>query len=240
MTENVTKPFHNDVEEWGGYEYSTSEQRSCQQANRRYSDVINESLTFTGKRIVDVGCGDGTYTRRLRAETDAKEILGIDPTAKAIEAARKKQDPNDSSLSFRAAFSSDLVKNGEQFDIAIVRGVIHHVANPQEEITNLLKLAPEVLILEPNGWNPVVKYLEKFSAYHIEHEERSYTIESLRAWVRKGNGQVVRSFFFGLVPMFAPDWLVSLAVTLEPIVERIPVARRLLCGQVVVIARRAR
>jgi 2-polyprenyl-3-methyl-5-hydroxy-6-metoxy-1,4-benzoquinol methylase len=35
---------------------------SAQLANARISQSIAESYDFSGKRILDLGCGDGTYT----------------------------------------------------------------------------------------------------------------------------------------------------------------------------------
>ena len=39
-----------------------------------------------------------------------------------------------------------------------------------------------MFVIEPNGYNPVLKVLEKVSRYHIEHEERSFFPATLHAW----------------------------------------------------------
>lgn len=236
MTTDTYKPFDADVEAYGGYQYAQPSRRSAVVANRRFSDIIVGSVDLDGKRVVDVGCGDGTYTRVLRRETGASHILGIDPAARAIGRAREGEAPHGEELEFRNCYAEDLVREGARFDVAIYRGVIHHVGDPAAEIATALRLAREVFFLEPNGWNPVVKLLERFSAYHREHEERSFRLRQYRKWVRQAGGHCSTGFYFGLVPMFCPAWFVPLAALLEPLIERVPVVRSLACGQLGILA----
>ncbi len=233
---DVYEPFNADVETHGGYQYANTTRRSSVCANRRFSDVIIAAAQLDGKQVVDVGCGDGTYTAVLRAETNAEHILGIDPAAKAIELASKRDVPSAGGLEFRSCLAADLVAEGQHFDVAVYRGVIHHVGDPAAELATALQLADTVFLLEPNGWNPVLKLIERFSAYHREHAEQSYRLGTYGEWFRAGGGHVQRASFFGLVPMFCPDWFVTLAQTLEPIVERLPGLRALACGQIGVLA----
>lgn len=50
------------------------------------TSVIRELVDFTGRDVLDVGCGDGRMTWRFAASTHS--ILGIDPAAASIAAAR--------------------------------------------------------------------------------------------------------------------------------------------------------
>ena len=50
------------------------------------TSVIRELVDFTGRDVLDVGCGDGRMTWRFAAST--RSILGIDPVAASIAAAR--------------------------------------------------------------------------------------------------------------------------------------------------------
>ncbi len=235
MPENVYRPFDEDVEKHGAYRYTNVEISSAAYVNNRFSEVILSSLDLRGKNVVDVGCGDGTYTAVLRAKGGASHVLGIDPAAKAIERARRLYDGVEG-LEFRTGLAGDLVREGRRFDVAVYRGVIHHVGDPPGEIAAALGLADSVFLLEPNGWNPIVKILEKFSRYHREHGERSYRLGCYRQWIAASKGSVKTSFFFGLVPIFSPDWMVALGSALEPLVERIPVLRAVCCGQVAIVA----
>jgi SAM-dependent methyltransferase len=239
MPGDVYQPFNEDVERHGGYQYALADRRSTTHVNRRFSDVIQTGVPMEGARVVDVGCGDGTYTAELVRETRAASVLGIDPAGAAIALARERHGTQGGRLAFRNCLAADLVRDGERFDVAVYRGVIHHVGDPAAEIALGLRLAPTVFFLEPNGWNPVLKALERVSPYHRSHGERSFVALRYRRWIEAAGGETARVRFFGLVPIFSPDWLVSLGAALEPLVEALPGLRTLVCGQVGILARRA-
>jgi SAM-dependent methyltransferase len=238
MIQNVYKPFERDVVRSGGYQYTKTERRSSVYANHRYSNVIIGNAPMAGKTVVDVGCGDGTYTAGLAAQTGALSVLGIDPARAAVELAARTYEAEFAELTFRCGFAADLLAEGRHFDVAICRGVIHHVADPAAEIATVLKLADNVFFLEPNGWNPILKLMERYSPYHREHEERSYRLGQFRRWIQEAGGRIEKSFYFGLVPFFCPDWMVSVGSALEPFIEALPLVRVGCCGQLGILASR--
>ena len=79
-------------------------------------------------RILDLGCGGGDVARLLlskaRADGFAPTVLGVDPDSRALEHARRFSVPG---LELRACHSSDLVTEGEQFDLVISNHVLHHL-----------------------------------------------------------------------------------------------------------------
>lgn len=228
------RPFESDIDAFGRYQYTGSDRFSTMRANRRFSDMILSAADMRGRRVVDVGCGDGTYTVLLAQESGAASVLGIDPAQAAVAAAESRPAPD--TVAFRHGTAATLTAEGAVFDVAIYRGVIHHVADPAGEIKASLRLAPTVIFLEPNGMNPVLKLLERFSTYHREHDERSYVSSTYRRWIEGGGGRVRSSTYFGMVPHFSPDWLVRIGAALEPVVERIPGLRVVTCGQLLMVA----
>jgi 2-polyprenyl-3-methyl-5-hydroxy-6-metoxy-1,4-benzoquinol methylase len=237
MSRAEYKPFERDIAAFGRYQYTGSERFSTVRANRRFSDMILGAVDLRGRHVIDVGCGDGTYTVLLALESGALSMVGIDPAESAVAAARLHSAP--AQVSFRHGTASDLVAEGARFDVAVYRGVLHHVANPAMEIEQSLRLAPEVVILEPNGLNPVLKLLERWSPYHREHDEQSYAAASYRRWIAAAGGRIRRVQYFGLVPHFSPAWLARAGAALEPVVERLPGLRIPVCGQILIVAERA-
>jgi 2-polyprenyl-3-methyl-5-hydroxy-6-metoxy-1,4-benzoquinol methylase len=238
MAGDVIEPFERDVLEHGGYQYATTTLRSSHYAYKHFYDIIMATAGLDGKRVVDVGCGDGTYTARMHDETKAVSLLGLDPSPAVIQFARTTYTPGRPRLEFRCGYARDLIAEGAQFDLAVYGGVIHHVADPAREIADALRLAATVFFLEPNGSNPIVKFNERFSRYHVEHKEQSYRMGQLLHWINRAGGETVKAFYFGLVPVFCPDWLFRICSTLEPVVERLPLFRIIACGQVGILARR--
>ena len=111
-----------------------------------------------------------------------------------------------------------------------MQGVLHHSDDPAATIREALRVAEEIVILEPNGLNPGLKLLEKVSSYHREHNERSYTRRRLRGWVEEAGARVVDEKFAIFVPIFSPDWLARGMRALEPVVESVPGLRAVGCS----------
>lgn len=237
MSDKKHKPFNDDVEKFGRYQYTGKDRLSSLLANKKNTEIIINAFQYEGKSVLDVGCGDGYFTDILRRKTKAKKILAIDPAATAIAIANKKYASKSNNLEFRNCYTHDLLKENQHFDIALCRGVLHHVENPKNEIKRILQLAQNVLIIDPNGLNIGLKLLEKFSSYHVEHQEKSYLMKHFQKWIEDAGGEMENYFFHGLIPMFAPDWATKLLQFFEPHIEAIPYLRAFLCGRMAIIAK---
>lgn len=243
MTQQTTKKnvskFDADVAATGSYAYTT-EKLSAKLANKRISDAIAAAYDFRGKSVLDLGCGDGTYTLDFPA-LGIKDILGIDPAEVAIESATKRAAAAGVSdkVSFMVGNIYDLraAVGDRRFDIIVLRGVLHHLPDAKKAIAAVAPFADAVLVLEPNGYNPVLKLLEKVSTYHIEHEEQSFLPGTIKSWFKDAGMRVEKADYVNLVAMFCPDWLAKTCKAVEPVVEKIPVAREIACGQLLVVAK---
>jgi len=221
--------FNKDIGKFGGYEYTQEGRISAVMGNSRMSSAIHAQTVFSGMKILDVGCGDGKYTAEF-APLNPLEVRGIDAAEVAVSAARGRME-HDDKFHFSVGSIYDLSEYHSQYDIAVVRGVLHHLENPEKALEEVCKTAQTVIVLEPNGYNPILKVIEKISPYHRQHEEQSYTPFTLRKWSTKNGGTIVNALYLGLVPMFCPDWMAHLCKALEPLVENIPLIRQICCGQ---------
>ena len=89
MQERNIETFRADVIEKGGYQYSKTEKLSSVLSSRRTSKVIHQALgCIKGKRIIDIGCGDGIFTQELIA-LNPEFVTGVDPNDAAIAVAQK-------------------------------------------------------------------------------------------------------------------------------------------------------
>ena len=181
IKDNVQR-FDNDVLITGSYAY-TAEKLSAKLANKRISESIAKSYEFSGKRVLDLGCGDGTYTLEFPS-LGALEVLGIDPAATAIDAANRKSlgAGLNEIVHFEVGNIYELKEQiGDRiFDCVVLRGVLHHLPDPKKAVDCISSLANTVIILEPNGFNPILKLLEIFSSYHKEHEEKSFFSSTIK------------------------------------------------------------
>lgn len=89
-------------------------------------DAVRNSGTV---RILDIGCGGGDVLRRLvrlaRRDGFSAEGVGIDPDPRALEAARGGERVD--GVTFRRAHSSELVAEGERFDVVVSNHLLHHL-----------------------------------------------------------------------------------------------------------------
>ncbi len=229
--------FAADVLQSGGYQYTTPTRLSSVLANNRFTELILAAVDFDGRRVLDLGCGDGTYTRELADRGGAALVVGIDPVSEAVEVARQKHGSD--RVEFHVAGAERLPYDDRSFDIVLLRGVLHHMREPLLGLAEALRAGRSVVVLEPNGYSPVLKVLEQVSPYHRAHKERSFAPREIERWVTLMGGRVLHRRFGNLVPVFCPAPLARVLKILEPAVERVPVLRAVSCGVFVVTAARS-
>lgn len=85
--------------------------------------------------LLDIGCGGGDVARALArwARRDGYDlrVTGIDPDPRAHDWARGR--PPVAGVRFRRALSSELVADGERFDLVISNHLLHHLERKQLE-----------------------------------------------------------------------------------------------------------
>lgn len=227
---NVTR-FDQDILENRGYLCADLERLSCRLATTRITQAVNHFAKLKGKKVIDLGCGDGTFVFEF-LNLGPSHILGLDASHEAIRIARQKTKKT-KNVHFDVMDIYDVHKIKKHFDVAVVRGMLHHLYRPQDAIASISKIADTIIVVEPNGFNPVLKIIEKVSPYHVAHEEKSFFPTTLNSWFKSAGAQVVESTYCGLVPFFCPDWLASRLKAMEPVIERIPIIRQLSCAQYV-------
>ena len=229
--------FNRDIVTHAGYLYTTNARLSSYMANRRLTDATLAIADFRGKRVLDIGCGDGTYTLELFDRGQPSSIHGVDPAHEAIRIAEQKIGGRQISFEVHSAYA--LPHEDDSFDIAYLRGVLHHMDRPVDALREALRVAPMLVVIEPNGYSPILKLFERFSRYHIEHNEKSYTPATLDQWINRMGSKVHLRRYAGLVPMFCPDWLARVLKWIEPVVEGLPLINAWGCAVCVFVVRRA-
>lgn len=244
MKEKNINVFNKDVIKKKSYLYTNDELYSSFTAtNKQTSELKNLIRKYFHKKIkiIDIGCGDGKYTIELFKNISPSLILGIDPAKNAVKVATEKvKNKYDGRIRFQTGniYSIDKIIKNEKFDLAVVRGVLHHLYRPQIAIKKLNNIFLSVIVLEPNGYNPILKIIEKTSSYHREHEEKSYWPPLLNKWFEKEGYKVVEQKFFGVVPYFFPENMARFLKSTEVFLEKISLLKRFYCGTNLILYRR--
>lgn len=167
-----------------GYLYTTNIGLSSRLATQNSVESVMAAGRFRGRSLVDVGCGDGHYSLQYWDATEPRSLTGVDAAERAVELANKRKGQRQ--VTFRAGDSHNLPFASDSFDIALLQALLHHDDDPLQTIREAFRVAPEVVIHEPNGCNLGLKIIEKLSPYHREHAEKSYTHFQLRKWIEQG------------------------------------------------------
>jgi len=227
--------FNSDVLDNGGYLYTSNAPYSSMVANKRISDKAAAVIKSIAplKNVVDIGCGDGSFTSELKNRFKSINFVGFDPAFEAIELAKTKHGNCDF---FVGNILDATTLQKKKFDLAIIRGVIHHLPTQELAVKNATLLSDRILIIEPNGNNPILKWIEKNSEYHIKHEEQSFTSKFLAEICTRNQLKIKELDFIGFVPFFFPAIPAKIIHFFQPFLEKIPVLKKYFGAQIIILA----
>jgi 2-polyprenyl-3-methyl-5-hydroxy-6-metoxy-1,4-benzoquinol methylase len=95
-------------------------------------DVLRGLGAISG-RLLDVGCGEGSWAPRLR-EAGARELVALDPSIEAIARASERYDAAVAGT-IEGASLDEL--GGVPFDVLIVADVLEHLVDPWQALRTL-------------------------------------------------------------------------------------------------------
>src|SRR4051794_18091667 len=98
---------------------------SGREADRSWRAAVVRLADPIGARVVDVGCGGGTYTRAW-SEMGAVTVTGVDFSAPILEAARSASGELPG-VTFRQGDAAAMGLEGGRADIVFARALVHHV-----------------------------------------------------------------------------------------------------------------
>lgn len=108
-----------------------------------YSDLIHGYTSATGKRILDVGCGNGYVLSRYAMQK--AEVYGVDLTETAVELSKRRFELMELDGNFKTTDGETLSFPDDYFDIVCSMGVLHHIENPSPMIDEMRR------VLKPGG-----------------------------------------------------------------------------------------
>lgn len=207
-----------DAEYWFPYHYISK--MSCDGFSQHVVDtwginyistiefMLDKLCACNPRSVVDVGCGDGRFTREISKVFPSCNIVGLDYSRRAINLAKAMNQDIDQ-LEFRTI---DIVnhKSNEKFDIAILMEVFEHIPLNQTNdflkgVHSLLTSDGTLLLTVPHSNKPVeYKHFQHFTLQSIESQLSSYfNIEEVmpfekRSFFRRLINSVLSNRFFVL------------------------------------------
>lgn len=191
--------------------------------------MVREWVDLEGARILDIGCGIGTYVRRFREFTD--DVHGVEVEEERVREASEEL-PN-----IQVARGESLPFPDDHFDLVFSNEVIEHVDDDRRtiaEAVRVTRVGGHIVTFAPNrlypfethgaylggryvfGNIPLVNWLPDPLRDRFAPHVRAYTRHGIRALFA---GQPVRIVHHGIVyPGF--DNMTSRHATLGPLLRR--------------------
>lgn len=208
----------------------------------KWSRLANEVAPLCGRRVLDVGCGNGYYSFRMIG-AGADLVVGVDPTVlyvfQFMALNRYLSVPSIHVLPLRL---NELPGESRYFDTTFSMGVLYHQRDPLQHLADLrASLRPRgELVLEtlvfpgaaPDVCQPEGRYARMRNVWHLP------TVAALEGWLGDAGFRDAR--FAGVTvtttdEQRATDWMPfeSLREALDPndrerTVEGLPAPRRAL------------
>lgn len=222
--------------EKNGYSYRTTEEDT-----ERIIKILNNLGIFceNGLRILDFGCGSGTFTRYIGKTYS--QVIGGDIVFSNLEIARSI----DKTSEYICSDGELLPFKNDAFDAVFCGTVLHHfpdISKPIKEIARVLTPNGLFFAAEPNKWNPITYY--KHHKYIKEKQgfsknEHALSCIELKSNLEKLNFKVLKIRGINFTPHSEAKGLWKFCRVLEPVCEKMPLFN-LFGGGLIVVAMKER
>ena len=151
---------------------------------RRHERLFEDLLQSTvgGKRVLEIGCGDG-QNATLLLSFGAAFVFGIDVSETFLERAQRRAIPG--RLEFANVDAAQPIAG--PFDVIVGRGILHHL-DYRPVIRRLyddtLADRGTMIFLEPLGSNPLIRLFRLLVPRAHTTDEQSFTFRDLQ-WFRQ-------------------------------------------------------
>jgi SAM-dependent methyltransferase len=193
------RAFHDDL-------YS----RRSRAALDPYYSLLGSSTRFysarvladcTGKKVLEIGCGEGSIAVALAQSGAIVEAIDISPVA--ITSARRTALPQNANVMFRVMGADTLDYPDAFFDLVCGRSILHHLPLDRavREIRRVLKPEGSAVFLEPLAHNPLINLIRRLTPQLRSPDEQPLSLGDLRAFRREF--LTVTTDYFHLASLFA-------------------------------------
>lgn len=133
--------------------------RAARAYDRRWAGYVRDTHALLdavarvrpAERVLDVGCGTGTFAARLAARHPGQRVTGVDVSAGMLAEARRKTAAFPD-VRFARAPATDLPFADAAFDVVVTASALHYAARPADALAEARR------VLRPGGRLAVVDW----------------------------------------------------------------------------------
>ena len=157
-------------------------------ADRARKKLFDQASVQPCHRVLDVGCGTGTFAVAIKGWLPSAEVVGLDPDPKALARSRRKAERAGVYIRFDQGFANALPYSDGSFDRVFSSLMFHHL--PQDakfetmrEVRRVLKLGGSLHLLDfeqegPRSHNPLARWLH--SSERMQDNAREQIVSLMR------------------------------------------------------------
>lgn len=187
-----------------------------------YASVYQELKKLPGGRLIEIGCGRGSFAIWLAEREPRFDIVAVDFSDTAIEIAKERATFRSSKVEFLVADAEALPFEDGEFDIVVSCECMEHVPNPPimaKEIFRVLKSGGRFCLTTPSqfngmliGWAHSRLTGQKFnSGAGVQPRENFYFFWTVKRYLRRAGLSIGRiessTYQWLLLPRVAPSKL---------------------------------
>jgi len=109
--------------------------------------LLEQAQLQAGYRVLDIGCGTGTFVSHIKESFPDVEVVGLDPDPKALARARRKSERGGLAIQLDQGFADQLPYPQHSFDRVFSCFMFHHLPAAEREAS----LREVRRVLKPTG-----------------------------------------------------------------------------------------
>lgn len=234
---NEIKHFTNLDHIWWGAKTPAGQKRY----DVKYQRFIKYCKPIKNDRILEIGCGDGEFTRRLAVNKSLK-IVGSDITPEVIKRAKSKYTKN-KNISFEVENAEKFKSKNDKFDIICGVSILHHLnwKKTLKESYRILKDGGKIFFSEPNFINPFIflslhsKSLRK--KFEFSPDETALVRWEVKRELKKIGFKNIRVDNFDFLHPNTPKKYISRVSKLSNVLEQTPIIKEI-SGSLIIYAQK--
>lgn len=208
--------------------------------DNRFLLLKNLCLPEKGQKIIEIGAGDGEFTKRL-----AKlpiNITAIDLTPAVVQRGKNYFNKNSiKNILYKISDAEKLLFKKNDLDIVCGVSVLHHLNYQKalEESWRVLKKGGKIFFSEPNIFNPIIYSSLSFSflrkRMEISPNETALSKYEIRKILKKIGFRKFKVFNYDFLYPKTPDYLIKTVEKVGGVIQQIPLLKEF-SGSIIIYA----
>lgn len=178
--------------------YGSKDYFSFPLLNRGLVNIIPKEIKEGKGKILDVGCGAGSFIGEVGLRNSNLSLYGVDNSRNAIAKA-KKDFPL---ANYKVANAYDLPYKDNNFDFVSMICVLEHLKNPEKtlkEVKRVLKKNGIFYSITPIEGDKYILSASEELNYRFHGHLQRFSKEQLESLLEKNKFMTIRYFFWGFI-----------------------------------------